>query len=123
MTPDDEKVVAQIAAKAANMAVQGHEANAALHGDTAAPAAGPDPTSLGFLQAPGGKPSATRLIAHVGMIAGSVALIGGLGLAVVEAVLKTGSTQGGTIALAGLGTFFTAGATKVGGAFAEKGQG
>jgi len=121
MTPDDEKVVAQIAAKAANMAVQGHEANAALHGP--APAAEPDATTLGFLQGRDGKPSATRLIAHVGMIAGSVALIGGLGLAVVEAVLKTGSTQGGTIALAGLGTFFSAGATKVGGAFAEKGQG
>ena len=68
---------------------------------------------------PDGKPSMARVIAFMGAWVGAVALLGGLALAFVEAILKTGSEGGKAIAIAGLGMFTAGGLTKVGSGFAE----
>jgi hypothetical protein len=78
-----------------------------------------DPTQFGRLDSPSGKPSAGRLFHLLTVLTGMVAIVGGLVLAYVEVTGKTGTNQGSTIVLAGLGALFTGGAAHTGQAWAE----
>jgi len=111
----DQKQVAEVAAAAANMAAKRHED--AFHSDP------PSPKQQGVFRGPDGKISTNRVIAHISTYAGAFALVAGAGLAFVESLLKTGTTNGKDIALAGLGALITGGATKVGGGFSERPNG